>query len=562
MQAQLAEADRLGIDVLWWTDHDWRMSAVGYWTDVAFDSELTESEGVAWTWKRAGDLEAAGMHDFRTAPVTTGADAKATALYLSQDVGDDARTAYSIKAVTEQGTYRTSLSGQRFEVDVYPDAIRGNGYLSFELITSLRPAMSGRDAGTYRLSYRIGGGRGPEKYETQGNLGLIFKQAPLGQWSTLILEPETDISALWPEIDGRDASSFDILVKVKASESAMSAGYFGGLRIRRSGVDANAPLETQASLMEHYREQFPHIAQLPGLEVSLTNPHLGVYGGELSIPIGPDAERGGVLAPDEVEGLVSRLHEQGGLVSYNHPFGTGGGDLSRTAQIERVRAIAAELISENVFGAELLEVGYRQRGGVDLAGHLKVWDACSRAGVFVTGIGVNDNHSGMGWDTAENNFSTWIYASEPTVGPLSHALKAGRAYFGDLSKYNGDINIRSANGTTMGQAELQADHGNHITVTVSDLPAGWFVDLVTLDMVKGSETTMVTSPEDSDYARISLGASEFTGGEAAVTIDSAVEQVHRLEVLDNTRQIVAISNPMWLLREGTDFDIPPERLNQ
>jgi hypothetical protein len=51
MEAQLAEATRVGVDTVWWTNHDWRLSASHYRTMVHFDSLADEQQfGAAWKW--------------------------------------------------------------------------------------------------------------------------------------------------------------------------------------------------------------------------------------------------------------------------------------------------------------------------------------------------------------------------------------------------------------------------------------------------------------------------------------------------------------------------------
>lgn len=560
MQSQLAEATRLGVDVLWWTDHDWRMQAVQYWEEISFEDPVIERNGIGWRWQLAGPGEAKGKHEFRTPTSDLDPGETSKALHLSQEFDNDSITAYSLKAVADRDTYRTSLSGQRLDIDVYPEELSGNGYLAFDLITSFRPAIGDRDAGTYRLSYRVGGDGQPGSAVPRGRLGVITQEAPVGQWSTLSFEPAADIQAIWPEIDGRDACSFDIIVAVQASQSGPASGYFAGLRFQRADVAGDAPLATQQALMDLYRDEFGDVTQLPGTEVSLTNPHLGAYGGDLSIPIEPDDELGGVLSPQATRELVSRIQAQGSLVSYNHPFGTSNEIAAPADQQQRMQQAATDLVQEQMYGADMVEVGYRSRGGIDLAGHLLIWDACSRAGVFVTGIGVNDNHSGMGWDTAENNFITWIWAEEPSLPALSTALSGGRAYFGDPTQFNGQLDLSTAAGAQMGQVEVSADHGAELLITVSDLPSGWSVDLVSLDMVDAaSGGTPQGPPTESDYSRVSLTGQDFSDSRAQVPIDPAAEQVHRLEVIDPTGVIMASSNPIWLLSGASSVTVPAER---
>jgi hypothetical protein len=42
MEAQLSEAEANNVNVLWWTEHDWRMAATCYRTQVSFDSLTDE----------------------------------------------------------------------------------------------------------------------------------------------------------------------------------------------------------------------------------------------------------------------------------------------------------------------------------------------------------------------------------------------------------------------------------------------------------------------------------------------------------------------------------------
>lgn len=56
MEAQLASAVEAAVDVLWWTDHDHRMSGVGFRNTVHFSSLTDESgaagEGGVWHWTK------------------------------------------------------------------------------------------------------------------------------------------------------------------------------------------------------------------------------------------------------------------------------------------------------------------------------------------------------------------------------------------------------------------------------------------------------------------------------------------------------------------------------
>ncbi len=59
MRGQLDEAARNNIDVVWWTDHDWRMAGHGYRSVVHFDGRIETENGndpLIWKMSRSGAL--------------------------------------------------------------------------------------------------------------------------------------------------------------------------------------------------------------------------------------------------------------------------------------------------------------------------------------------------------------------------------------------------------------------------------------------------------------------------------------------------------------------------
>ncbi|HZC26354.1 MAG TPA: hypothetical protein VE287_04980, partial [Actinopolymorphaceae bacterium] len=55
MLAQLEQASRSNVDVVWWTDHDWRMEAFGYYDGIAFDG-TDESGDLEWFVQNEGTV--------------------------------------------------------------------------------------------------------------------------------------------------------------------------------------------------------------------------------------------------------------------------------------------------------------------------------------------------------------------------------------------------------------------------------------------------------------------------------------------------------------------------
>ena len=66
MMAQLEAARSSGVDVVWWTDHDWRMQAYGYYDGIAFDG-TAEAGGLQWIVQNEGTVTGA-THAFVSEP--------------------------------------------------------------------------------------------------------------------------------------------------------------------------------------------------------------------------------------------------------------------------------------------------------------------------------------------------------------------------------------------------------------------------------------------------------------------------------------------------------------
>src|SRR5262249_43344870 len=142
---------------------------------------------------------------------------------------------------------------------------------------------------------------------------------------------------------------------------------------------------------------------------------------------------------------------------YNHMFGAAresGVTRSKPPREPETReSILAELWESRVFGADILEVGYRQRGGRPLEDHLWVWDELGRRGLFLVGTGVSDSHGGteQRWRTAPNNFLSWIYARSPEKADLIEGMRAARVFFGDIVLFDGSVDLVSGRGHRMGR---------------------------------------------------------------------------------------------------------------
>jgi hypothetical protein len=140
---------------------------------------------------------------------------------------------------------------------------------------------------------------------------------------------------------------------------------------------------------------------------------------------------------------VSRIHSFNGAASYNHPFGI---DISYNPAFDstEVDSFALIYLSNELFGADILEVGYVARGGFNMQQHFSLWDKLTANKVFVYGNGTSDAHGGN-WYNSINHWCSFIWAVDSSTQNLITAMKTGRLYGADNLVYKGRFNFHVAN---------------------------------------------------------------------------------------------------------------------
>lgn len=558
MRQQLTAAKTNAVDVLWWSDHDWRMSAHGYRRVVRFTALTEQENGVPITWRKVTST-GTGLATSAIAIVTSPASPLDPSPLSSLSVSATGTgAAFSIaRAVASAGrdNVRSSLAGQTLAMELYPVSMGNDTFCEVRIASSTLPSTGGRPAGQYALSYRIGGPDPAGTRRTDGLTGVIVLPGTAGVWNSVVITPTADAAALWPDIAADDLSLCELSFGVQSRNGVAARGYIDFLRFTRT-VDGDTPIEVQRRLMTTYGAAFPAVTQHQGLEVSLYDQHLNWFGGDVSLPdygtlrILPEIHDDAATANQ-----VAMIHAAGGVASLNHMFGTGNDLVSEDQQERRRRALAAKLIDNAAFGVDILEVGYRQRGGADLTRHLAVWDACSRNGIFLTGNGVSDDHSGQGWRTSIRNFFTYAWAPDTQESTLLAALRAGRCYFGDIQRYAGSLDLLVDGVYPMGSVSIAGLASRTIRIIATKIPSGGWVSVVT-----GPVDHLGSIQPDPGTTTTPMPASAFGAGYADITLDTSASTFVRVVVCDSTGRIVAGSNPVWLLTEPSPTAIPPARL--
>lgn len=535
MAAQLTQAQKLGYEAVWWTEHDWRMASHGYLSHLTVDGPSTED----LTWRQGED--SVGEHRFGHDLPHTNAAGPTAAVWLRVE-GSSARGEHRLVASSERHLYRTSLHGQTWTVMVHPENLEA-GFLGLDLRTSWRPGTGGREEGFYRISYRFGSAG--SSLEVNGRRAQFRLQAPIGEWTELTLRPADDLISAWPDIDGGDASCIEVSLIAEAPPGGSAAGFLSGITIDRSAVEGDEPLVAHREVMRGYTGDYPSITQLQGLEISGANPHICWYGGTPRIPPA-------TAGPPTL--MVSEVKAGGGVASYTHPFGVGSQPPDSPPQISMAAPVLQAMLTDGIRECDAVEVGYRHRGGATLAIHESLWDALSRRGVFLTGLGVNDDHVGRGWTETPNNFGSWLWAPSTEEEDLVAAMRSGHVYFGDPTLFSGQLDILPAAGGRMGKAVVVPGSTSEVRLLASGLPVGSHLELLQLSMSLGAE------PADPAAAVISsTSAADVLSGVVTTTIATAEDCLVRTRVRDDLREVIALSNPVWFVRDESTYPIPEHR---
>jgi hypothetical protein len=576
-----AEAADVGVDTIWWSDHDFRITSWHHATRFGFD-DWTEpaARGEAWSPLDGRERElrkGLGRPRPVAQPAALGggagegaleravarfdaerADSPPRSLELAAASRADALQGFEVRLRADQRrAARPLASGVVLHLAVWPEALGPDAHPYVRVELSEHPGAGGRlPLVRHVLLYALAAEPGPARRE--GTTWHVPVSARPGAWNALALDVSGDAVRGFPEVAAGDDALVEVFFGVAARRGGEARARFDTLRIEQRTTGPAAYGE-QLDLIARVAAGEPSIRQLQGVEISWNRPHLNEFSVGTELP-DYDAwarESGlldaqGRLADEEafrryvVRRAVEAAHARGGLVSLNHVFGVqlaGMGPPSKSPE-----EVLAELRAERLHGADLLEVGYRHRGGRPLADHLRVWDELAQAELFPVGVGVSDSHGGERerWRTSPNNFVTWAYAAAREKPDLIAALAAGRAFFGDPTRFEGTLDLVDASGARMGSLVATDAPRACVTLQADGLAAG--------DRVRVLERGRETAAWASRGERLRVGH--------AVALDDARPSPVRVELWGADGQIRALSNPITFLREPPrEGSFRPERLH-
>jgi hypothetical protein len=558
MDGHLYQAAKNAVDVLWWTDHDHRMDGVDYRNVTHFTSfseKGASGQGGAWSWTVAasGPNTTASTGGIVSTPCSPHDPVSGGAMQLVAQSSSTSRAKYGYFADCHPAgwNYRDNLTGQSLVIDVLLASGWSRGYLELLVTTSFHPASGSRPAGNYTLSYRFAPG-GTASRVAYGNSGVI-KVPVTSPWQTVTLTPSTDIAKLWPDLDYRDFAMWELNLSAVSTGDKVR-GYFDYLRMNRT-ISGQAQFSEQAAMQAALASKYPGVTQRQGLEVSLLLPHLNWFGPNVTVPGYSGITYSNYQAFLQ-NTVIPQIHASGGLASYNHPYGYDSPpELSQSQQDTLLSQTASKLLANKVLGADLLEVGYKLRQGVNVGHHIALWDVLSRNAIFLTGNGVSDDHAGTNWYGIGNNWVTSVWAPSTGMADLLSALAAGRSWCGSLSKFRGSLDLLVDASVPMGAVSVSSVTSRHLAASATGLPTG-----AVLQVLQGRVDYAGQNALTADIRLIgSYTTTQFASGQITQAVDTSAETFLRTQVISSTGAIIATSNPVWLLRKPPPNGIPAAR---
>lgn len=541
MDAHLNQAERLGVDVVWWTDHDFRKTAFGYRTAVGFDGlhEPAGGQDLTWVPVTTGDLADTGLA-FVDLPVNPDEPGKKMQV-RGQSSYADTWASYRLEATVQNFLYSTSYSDTTLVLDVLPQAASDETRIVIEVVSSYRPARGGRPAGQYRLEYRLGGEVG-RWTEEGGLLGVIGLEAgALDTWRRLQLDLRADHAALWPDTVADDASLWRLRLGVLARNGAVAQVLFDRLRFERTRDLLGSGTTLLKGAIAEYRKRYPGVKQFDAAEISLVL-HLNAFGGDGTLPDYPGryAVKDGSL--EAQRDMIRWLHHHGATVGINHPLDG----------IDGPTDLARRLVTTRGQHADLIEIG--TGSSVDnLAG---AFDVASRNAVFLTANGSTDDHDGINWSGDGRRWLTSVWSMSSRRADLCAALEAGRAWFYDPRYWSGTFDLRLEGTTKMGGVTFTRNKLLNLVVMATGLP-----EASTLEVVVG-RCDRAGANRLEPVNRISkIPARKVRGGRWSQSVDRGVGVYVRAAVRSELGDIIGFSNPVWALpmRLRGEVSIPAAR---
>jgi hypothetical protein len=555
------EAAVAGLDAVWLTDHGRHLDGRDALSELSFEGDLPRE----WLTGVPADVhfEPAPWPALRPVPRCCEATGE---VRLSEQRAFDGARSFQVSAASLGPEFQDYVAELEAPAPGYRRPLSAGVALEFALWIE----GAGPDARVWveaQLSEHPiadgSGGFGPTsvRYVVGADEGEPWREGPVlwiplagveGRWRAYRPELSHDAARGFPELDALDDTLTAIRVGLSARNSAAITAFVDGVRVGAERLGGGV-LDRRAEVLAGVARRHPGLALHQGLGLDCLGVHLNAFGPRVEAfdadaalrELAREQEAGRSLEAEARDFLARRAveaaHAGGGLVSLNHPLGAAPAGSPRERRREAELAL---LLERGLYGADLLEVGYRDRGGHSLRDHLWLWDRLAlEGGLRPVGIGTSDHHGGPErWPKVPNNFVSWIAARSTAVPDLLDGLRAGRVAFGDPTRFAGALALTTDRGQRMGQIVVTDRESVALEIAIDGLDA----------------TDRVILVESGELTRhLDAGGPAFRAREAIALPPQG--GFVRVEVFARDGTALAYSNPIHFVRRLPEGGIDPAR---
>jgi hypothetical protein len=536
-RAANVHAKKIGLDVLWWSDHDWRMAYHTY--NRAFGFEGPELTTAVPTYYDPGTDTTAILPNERMmvtlAPHKFNGNVRDAIGRTTTERAIEGTRSFEVAAAAAGAGWQVYL----YEIDAtrrtMKRSLASRVTLSFsafadagnEVMAAVRVDLSQQppDMKAGAIYYVLSQATDTElKALEDAHTKFVRLPFEAGAWNRVNVDVTRDADRL--QLGGIDnaivAVSFGVLTR-----GSRARAFFDDYKIHHE-LQGEALREEARAMAARYQKE-SGVINYVGQELSF-QAHMNPLGER--VPMIDYIKHPAGLTARETSDFV---HANGGVLSLNHIFGTArppadlnpsDPDSVRRFEDMRIR----ELTESRVHGADILEVGYPTRV-LPMKSFLRVWDALSAAGIDVVGNGISDTHGSVaGWYDG-NNFVSWVWSRSASMADIVDGFRRGEVYFGDPVQFKGTLTLTTDDGHRMGSVVVTKKPEHRVMVRIDGLPAGARLRLVTNGQ-PGAEDTP--------------GGSRF---EKQLLVDTSTPAFVRVEAYTKEGRPLVFSNPIYFRSE-------------
>ena len=525
MEGHMYNAQKLGLKYIWFTDHDVRMGRKKNHID-RFDFENGLLVDDSDTIKRWYGFRTVKEENFTAILNDTDAFLGSKCMRLTAKADSDAWMGGTVEFDSSQKRHEVGLPALvTMKIAIKPCNLHEDMRVIIDIKLSQRPP----DFQFGHIRYVLGCTDGLDGE----NYAVVPIWAASDEWTVLHCDLTKDAET----VGGADNVLQTVSITVEARKGGQAECLIDALEINQclEFEDARRAQQVVADQLGRVYEITPFVST----EISDSGrDHKIVF--STSVPILNYRERNYDISHEEGANWV---HSHGGIYSLNHPFEFLH-RLKRLFSPDEKQALIEEAtldyIQKRMYGATLVEIGYPEgRGQFTLADHLYLWDALSKAGVFITGYGCSDNHTNhCSWFDG-NNFVAFVGSDNPCEESFVDAMKSGDLYTGDPAMFQGELSYQTEEGVMMGKV-VRADRAEY---TVCFSATEVFTD---------SKLRMIINGKVAEEVRVE-GRVCY---KHKMTVDAPVNFA-RVELYQGDRCYL-LTNPIYFVTDP-DIIIPKER---